>query len=145
MLKKNRILYDRKSLLTKCFDLRKHWNWVLSAFRSLTVLPYVMSRFITLDLGLSFCPRHCFLPCFNISSCHCQFDKYPRGLIFSLSTTVNYGVQICFIFWYWHFHQYDEMLCCRVPVWEHLTHVKEEFCDIISSDGVSTICQRGLD
>ena len=30
MLKENKILYDRKSLLTKCFDLREHRNRALS-------------------------------------------------------------------------------------------------------------------
>lgn len=44
MLKENRILYDRESLLTKCFDLREQWNRALSLRLSCL---HVMSHFIT--------------------------------------------------------------------------------------------------
>ncbi len=51
VLKENKILYDRKSLLTKCFDLRENLNRTRSL--SLPVLPYVMSHFITLSICAS--------------------------------------------------------------------------------------------
>lgn len=81
-MKENKILYDRKRPLTKCFDLRVHWNRARTLSDCLALCNVSFDH--SLYLYLSICSLSMFPSCLTIyhNQRHC---KYPLQLCVSRS------------------------------------------------------------